>query len=591
MVVRGISSKRIQVRVPVTATVAAVAIIPTGSRRPPLSTSISIPASYSFSTHTSTRLQQQVVTDTAERTTSSAPTPPAVASPVTLKSLVRPFLMKFHPDRQASHNNISGRDGDSNTNMNTNTNTTLARNVNLKAIQTLNGMIDTMDQIYERASPSSSSSSSSGKGMRIDLQTTYTIEFLVTSDRALSSSKKKKAQAPLASRRSMDISFTHRDVQSVNGVDANGRYSIAAATALRYKTMKGIVNLMRVAGLQVANDVYDQIDEANGRNNGSNGNGAFSTMMDHELDFSSGPQGRGGEGRGNMGYTYGRGRTFGDRPPRNAYEESRQKYINSVDWKKFNKMYDKALEDMERDIATEGLIAMSPERRMNLVSSVISRIRVENHGHDGNENENEDVDDTTRTRNDHESGGIDAVSQLIAIRRLSLLFSDNFDYLEMEEMGRLWETMVIVLTPERRSRRNHGDDPVVGTPFSRLKRLKRGRESGFKFAFHSVEADEVGANGDEDQHGDGDDNDNGNNDTDGEDQMDRVTVYIPVDFLDDDLISEMKWHLDDFHALCLSRGELEGMFPPDERKFQDDPRFEDDYAPRRRWRQPRKPIK
>ena len=582
MVVRGISSKRI----PVTVTAAAVAIIPTGSRRPPIS------ASYSFSTqaNTSTRLQQQVTeTETAERT-SSAPTTstPAVASPVTLKSLVRPFLMKFHPDRQASHNNISvsGRDGDSNTN------TTLARNVNLKAIQTLNGMIDTMDQIYERASPSSSSSSSSGKGMRIDLQTTYTIEFLVTSNRAFSSSKKKKAQAPLASRRSMDISFTHRDVQSVNSVDANGRYSIAAATALRYKSMKGIVNLMRVAGLQVANDVYDQIDEANGSNGNGNGNGAFSTMMDHELDFSSGPQGR-GEGRGNMGYK--NGRSFGDRPPRNAYEESRQKYINSVDWKKFNKMYDKALEDMERDIATEGLIAMSPERRMNLVSSVISRIRVENHGHDENENENEneneDVDDTTRTRNDHESGGIDAVSQLIAIRRLSLLFSDNFDYLEMEEMGRLWETMVIVLTPERRSRRNHGDDPVVGTPFSRLKRLKRGRESGFKFAFHSVETDEVGANGDEDGDDNDNNNNNNNNDTDGEDQMDRVTVYIPVDFLDDDLISEMKWHLDDFHALCLSRGELEGMFPPDEKKFQDDPRFEDDYAPRRRWRQPRKPIK
>ena len=382
LVVRGISSNRIPVTVTVTA--AAVAIIPTGSRRPP----ISISASYSFSTQASTRtrLQQNVTeTETAERT-SSAPTTstPAVASPVTLKSLVRPFLMKFHPDRQASHNNISvsGRDGDSNTN--TNTNTTLARNVNLKAIQTLNGMIDTMDQIYERASPSSSSSS--GKGMRIDLQTTYTIEFLVTSDRAFSSSKKKKAQAPLASRRSMDISFTHRDVQSVNSVDANGRYSIAAATALRYKSMKGIVNLMRVAGLQVANDVYDQIDEANGSNGNGNGNGAFSTMMDHELDFSSGPQGR-GEGRGNMGYK--NGRSFGDRPPRNAYEESRQKYINSVDWKKFNKMYDKALEDMERDIATEGLIAMSPERRMNLVSSVISRIRVENHGHDEHENEDQ----------------------------------------------------------------------------------------------------------------------------------------------------------------------------------------------------------
>ena len=225
-----------------------------------------------------------------------------------------------------------------------------------------------------------------------------------------------------------------------------------------------------------------------------------------------------GEGRGNMGYTY--GRNFGNRPPRNAYEESRQKHINSVDWKKFNKMYDKALEDMERDIATEGLIAMSPaERRMNLVSSAISRIRVENNGHDENENEDqgEDVDNTTHTRNDHESGGIDVVSQLIAIRRLSLLFSDNFDFLEMEEMGRLWETMVIVLTPERRtSRRNHDDDPVVGTPHSRLERLKRERENGFKFAFHSVETDEVGANGDEDGDGEGADDDDDDN-TDGED--------------------------------------------------------------------------
>jgi len=58
--------------------------------------------------------------------------------------------------------------------------------------------------------------------------------------------------------------------------------------------------------------------------------------------------------------------------------------------------------------------------------------------------------------------GLDVVQQLIAIRRLSMILYDNFDYLQMEEMGRMWEQLVIVLTPPRswrkRRRRLNGSN-------------------------------------------------------------------------------------------------------------------------------------
>lgn len=46
--------------------------------------------------------------------------------------------------------------------------------------------------------------------------------------------------------------------------------------------------------------------------------------------------------------------------------------------------------------------------------------------------------------------GLDVIAQLVAIRRLSLLLYDNFDHLQMERMGRMWERLVIVFTPPRR---------------------------------------------------------------------------------------------------------------------------------------------
>jgi hypothetical protein len=447
--------------------------------------------------------------------------------------------MKFHPDRQGISSDA-------------NSNTTIAREVNLQALQTLNGMIDTIDQIHTRASASASDSNSNSnsnsnsrpsKG-RIELHNTYTIEFLVSSNHNTHTAVKKRKEGPSSSRRSVELLFSERDIDSVQRMDSRtGRYSMRAADALKGKAMGEVGKLLRVAGLAVPNDLRAQMDAARSRSR--------SRSLEEELSFGFGEEG----GENN---TFGRNFQYSRTAPRTRtpYEESREKYMNSVDWKKYNIMYDEALEDMERDLATEGLIAMSEERKQRLVAQVISKVRVldeadamhsasegsgsrSSSGSVSNDGEMDAMDEIDEMIDDAQ--GIDPLSQLIAIRRLSLLLNDNFDALEMEEMGRLWETMVIVLTPERNTHQHLVNGGKTGLPYSRLKRLKKGRESGFKFAFHSD---------------------------------DRVTVYVPIDFLDDELLGEMKVHLADFYSLCLSKGGLEDYFPSHYAEFKGQANFD-----------------
>lgn len=99
---------------------------------------------------------------------------------------------------------------------------------------------------------------------------------------------------------------------------------------------------------------------------------------------------------------------------------------------------------------------------------------------------------------------IEMMDQLITLRRLSLILEDNFEKLHMEIFGRMWEEMTIILTNPR----------DFGTSGSALnKRRKRGEESGFRFTYCS---------------------DN------------RVTIHVPIDFSDRELLAELDQHLWDW---------------------------------------------
>jgi hypothetical protein len=105
-------------------------------------------------------------------------------------------------------------------------------------------------------------------------------------------------------------------------------------------------------------------------------------------------------------------------------------------------------------------------------------------GDDGGGNTEEEDDGPSP---DDVPEGLDVVAQLVAMRRLSILLCDSFDVLKMEKMGRMWERLVIVLTPPRRGvgpvppsavRRREDGTPAVhpGRKLTKWERRKRRRD-------------------------------------------------------------------------------------------------------------------
>ena len=465
----------------------------------------------------STFISQKVHLPHSQFSTSSATNSKNPTKEIKLKQLIRPFLLTYHPDRLQNTTNITKQE-------------------NLKAIQTLNGMIDTIDHIYNRAMDDSSidTTSTTSSSPRMELQSKYTIEFLVPSNNDTSnpSTTTKKQKEAISTRRSVDLNFTSKERNIVQSIDGKkGTYSKTAAKIVKIKAMKEISKLLRVAGLEVP-DFYDEVIDG----------AEFDLKQDvihrrelldihdqmilDELDLGEDVfnDNNNNSGRSRFDYSSSSSRFEKRREPKTEYEKSRERYMKKVDWKKHAELYDEAMEDMKRDLATDGLIKMNESRKQKLVSEIISRIRIYDKSIHGSGNTNTD-DNNDGSQNDDRAEDemvVDPLQQLIAIRRMSLLFMDSFEELEMEEMGKMWENVFIVLTPERTKGTGQ-----TGAPFSRRKRLREGRESGFKFAYH----------------------DEG-----------KLSVHVPIDFLDDELIGELNRHLDDFYDLCV--GDVLKQFLP-----------------------------
>lgn len=190
------------------------------------------------------------------------------------------------------------------------------------------------------------------------------------------------------------------------------------------------------------------------------------------------------------------------------YHQNRKDFVSQINWKRYDDVYQETVQDIRANWATEGLIRNNPQRRMAYIAEILSKIRIEEVKEDEEEMEMEEVD---------------PVLQLIAIRRLSLLLGEYFDELLLEELGRMWESTVIVLTPAR------SYNTSQSALYKQRKRQIKGdvmANDGFAFALH---------------------HDN------------SVTIHIPVDFRDDELLSQLKRHVKDYSSL-IDLG-LEGIFP------------------------------
>ena len=112
---------------------------------------------------------------------------------------------------------------------------------------------------------------------------------------------------------------------------------------------------------------------------------------------------------------------------------------------------------------------------------------------------------------------LEMMEQLIAFRRLSLLLEENFEKLHMEDFGRYWETCRIILGPSRQ---------YNASATALHKRRQRSGDNGFSFTLHPDYS---------------------------------VSIVVPADFRDEELVQEMEANLWDFYNIAGDG--LDDIFP------------------------------
>ena len=367
----------------------------------------------------------------------------------TLRKRIRPFLIACHPDA-AYFDEDSEDDGQQTKKKHMSKE---AKVVNLKAVQTLNGLIDTCDELIARCT------NSSGEGQLPELKAQYEVEFMLPSSSIPSSTDglsniKRKNRREELSLRSVVIDFPtslREEVRQMALTRSSNEDGFYTGMRLRKHVEKELLRLLTVANLEYeGTSADDSIEEDVSLKSQERKQEERWNMSDHFLhelgiepmeDIT--PQ---------SSAFYGRNRPKQTPPPGyslHGLPKKREAFMKSIRWDKFRDLYDEAFKDAVADDTTARMNLYNPrtkegrDRRERFVSEICSRVEIWM-GVDETGDENADIPD-----------GLDVVAQLVAIRRLSAVLLDNFEYLKMEKMGRMWENLVIVFTPPRDGRRRH----------------------------------------------------------------------------------------------------------------------------------------
>jgi hypothetical protein len=370
-----------------------------------------------------------------------------------LRSIIKPFLLKCHPDVHPTDS---------------------AKKINMTAIQNLNAYMDTLQSM---ASGKTAPSKQYYGGV-------VEIDFVMQLEGGIGT---KKGGGPKLSRRKVELLLPPKPLVRELLASGGGTPSSASVRRLQEHSRYEIFKLLRVAGLNIPNDVRgaESFEDAWVRELGL-------TTEDYDVgDNSSAPSSP------DSAFTGGFRRAHNIRP-KTAYERNRDKFTANIQWQNYDRLYKEAVRDMNADLATDGWIKNHTGRRRSMVAGILSRVRLQ------------------KPQDDQEP--ISFVEQLIAFRRLSLLLESNFEELQMEDFGEMWESCRIVLTPAR-------DYNASGSALHK-RRIKEGGATGFSFTLHPNLS---------------------------------VTIHIPIDFRDDELIQELDRNVWDFYEF-VDNG-MEELFP------------------------------
>jgi hypothetical protein len=179
------------------------------------------------------------------------------------------------------------------------------------------------------------------------------------------------------------------------------------------------------------------------------------------------------------------------------WEASRYRFWNRIHWKKFDRLYQQALQDAQAHIMTRHKIRNTPKLRHKLLAKILSNVQFQDN--------------------------VLPLERLVAYRRLLRLLDDHFDELHLEDYGKYWEDQLTMVVTESR--------PYNTSSSAMRKRRQRNMETGYSFTIH---------------------HDN------------QVTVTIPIDFSNAELLQELTRNIMDFVEWTsnqeLGGGGLEGMF-------------------------------
>lgn len=527
----------------------------------------------------------------------SEPLPPSSSSSRrSLRRLIRPFLIACHPDANAAMGEdvvvpavVVGNDEQGKTKKR-------VKETNLQAVQIINGLVDVIESLILRCI---------GDGGGIDaplpeLKARYDVEFILSPNNSVGvaeSTRRGKGRGDddgvSSTLRSIAISFPEGLRKNVRhhalllaiprGASENQRSSrMIAASRLREHTESEFVRLLTVAGMEIPINYIDHRDDDERRSRNvrphQEGDVRRWTLSDHflhELGIDSPVENEPSEADNRKSAFFGRSSTFDDQsaspaPPTYAHPQLIQKrraFMKSIPWEKFAQDYDRAFLDAQADWTTTrlGLYDISTvqgrERREEFVSRICASVRIWREVNGGNNEEDINDDDA-----DDIPEGLDLIAQLIAMRRLSILLYDNFDRLKMEKMGRMWERLVIVLTPPRgiTSSILGIRTPIVHpgrklTKFERRKRRRdrlepnsrgRMRHDAESYRAKSIMDEEEVVGNDKPRTGSESSRFKFSYGTKSDQGAGNVTAYIPIDFRDGELVRQLHTHVRDYFDNC-----------------------------------------
>ena len=502
-----------------------------------------------------------------------------------LKKVVRPFLVACHPD-------LMHAAGDKNATKKQHPLSNKAKDVNLKAVQTINGLIDNLEDLIERCTPGGEYKSA---GSLPELKGNYEIEFILPSQTNSNDdnkpTKKKHYERESLTLRSITMEFPEQLRSNVRKwalmsfpntsklPHPQEEEAFTTALQLRQHATAEFVRLLTISGMEVPRSSSDGMNE-NSRSSSQLKDESRWSLSDHFLhEMGIHPM----EDVADPSSQQQNSAFFGRMQPKQSpttcrfskMQQKRQAFMNKIPWDKFRANYDQAFLDAQADLTTAQLNLFNPntaegrERRERLVSQICSNVRIVLAKQEDQDVADDEFDDIPE--------GLDVVAQLIAIRRLNLILYDNFDYLQMERMGRMWENLRIVLLPPRGDRRRspqrkkdprHANSIHPGRKLNKwerrmkrrekLKQVSRGQmrhvaDKHFnRIAQEEVEKEDEGPQTEKKQQSylQSESGFKFSYGTRADQGSGHVTAFIPVDFGDDELVRQLYSHLYDYFDNC-----------------------------------------